>query len=680
MEISNALVKLTGVAAVRKGIKRPLGKSKAGIQGTHHTRTGVIRLKDPEDFPVLAHEVGHHIDARLGAEFSDLMVIYRSELEGMAPKHYARNLWLSEGFAEFFRTYLINPNFAAKHAPRFNKEFTKYLADHKPDWLKGLVEMQDTYRDWISMSSSEAVSSSVVTSKRLSWMDAAAESVKKDGIGNTIGDHFDEAYTNFVDGKHPIQMAVQELTRIFHENTGHKLDLKVKDDPYKLARMLEGAQSAGQMDLLYGVHGYHSLDPEGPSLRDAIIHAQGASNSLSHFDPAITQDFGTYLWARRALGEWDRFEAGDIPNRPDKNTKGDHQVVIREMEEAHPQFRQAADMVYAWNKQLWRKKLDAGLISVEQYMDGLAIRDYVPGLRKQDYPGNTKMEGKGARSGKQNQVNRFSGSNLDVINPLESLMMDAYETSISIAHNDMIKSLKRLGDLAGHGSGRIVEDIPAKEMRATILDPIEVVEAAAKEQGYSKADFTVVRDALEATIGDTKARIFRPEVIEQKGQPIVFYRDGGQLKALRLADGALGQQMMRTFQMMNKTEQTILTNMLASTATIMRTGVTAAPEFIAANIIRDQVMSWVYYGDAFKRVKATATGGLDEIFARDAARKYNLMGGIMGGENVASLRDGALNRDLRAGKEGIFRSQTEEPERSHVPDRDFGNLYPHWSL
>ena len=44
-------------------------------------------------------------------------------------------------------------------------------------------------------------------------------------------------------------------------------------------------------------------------------------------------------------------------------------------------------MVYGWNKLLWKKKRDAGLISEEQYFDGLQIRDYVPGLRKQGLSG-----------------------------------------------------------------------------------------------------------------------------------------------------------------------------------------------------------------------------------------------------------------------------------------------------
>lgn len=661
-EIAEKLYKLTGVAAVRPGVKMPVGVRKSGVLGTHNTRTGVIRLRDPEDFEVIVHEVGHHIDQRLGKDFDTLMLLHSRELEDMAPPGYPQELWLTEGFAEFFRNYLANPNYAAKHAPRFNKAFTNYLKANKPGWLKGFAELQEAYHAWRTMPSGEVVSGSIVTSKKQGAIGQTAEEIKKTGIGNTIADRFHDAYTNFMDAKHPIQQAVSELARIYRSNTGKTLDLKVKDDPYKLARMMNGAKSAGHMDLMYGVHGYRQLDPEGPSLRDALIFAHGGGNALSKYDDDIVQDFGTYLWSRRTLGEWERFESGDIPNTPDKFTKGDHQTVVKELEDMHPHFQQTAEMVYGWNKLLWKKKRDAGLISEEQYFDGLQIRDYVPGLRKQDYPGNTKIEGRGLRTGKQNQVVRFRGSSLDVINPLESLMMDAYETAIAISHNDMIRSLKNLGDVAGHGSGAIVEEIPAQEIRAMMLDPIEVVEAAARQRGYSKAEFAIVRDALEATIGDEKARLFRPEVISENGQPIVFYRDGGTLRALRLADGKLGQQLYSSFAMMNHIEKNMLLDIIAGSATMMRTGITAAPEFIAANIIRDQAMAAIFYGHPFKRLKATYEGTLDEFFSRDAARHYNTMGGIMGGENVASLRDGALSRDLKAlEKKGYITSKLANP-------------------
>ena len=662
LDLSNRLVELVDVAAVRRGIKKPLGQKKSGVLGTHHMKSGVIRLKDPNDFEVLVHEVGHHIDVKLGPDFKDLMVVHRGELEEMAYVGADPDVQLEEGFAEFFRSYITNPNFASKKAPRFNRAFTDYLKENKPDWLQGFVEMQDSWHDWITMPSGEAVSNSIVSSKKQGFVQHTKEEIKKLGIGQTIGDFFHTAYSHYLDAKHPIQQARDAMLKIYQDNSGQQLDLKVKDDPYKLARMMEGAQSAGHMDLMQGVHDYHSLTPEGPTLRDAMIFAHGGGNVLSKWNDDLMHEFSAYLWSRRALGERQRFEAGDIPNAPDKFTKGDHVTNIKEKEATYPHFRQAAEMVYQWNSRLWKKKLDAGLISQEQYRDGLKIRDYVPGLRKQDYPGNSKTEGKTASSTIEKPVKQFRGSNLDVINPLESLMADAYETAITIAHNDMIRSVKRLADLAGHGAGAIAEEIPAREMRALMVDPSEALEALAKEQGYSKQNMAQLRDALEASLGNEKATLFRPEVINKNGQPIVFYRENGQLKALRLADGKLGEQMFQMFQMMQTHERHLLTDILAGSASMMRTGITAAPEFIGANIIRDYAMSAIFYGKPLQRLKATASGTVEELLGRDIAKQYNLMGGIMGGENVASLRNGAVDRDLKAlRKKGFWATKIANP-------------------
>jgi hypothetical protein len=558
---------------------------------------------------------------------------------------------LEEGFAEFFRLYMTNPNYAAKQAPKFNKEFTRFLQEHQPAWLKGLADIQDAFHQWRNLPSDEAIASSIVTSKRKGLVGQAKEDAKRFGIGHTIGDFLHDAYGMFLDFKHPIQRGVRELAKIYSENTGRKLDLNAAEDPYKLARMLDGAQSAGHMDIMHGVHGYRSMDPASASLRDALVEAMGGANVLSKWDEDLLQKFGAYLWARRAVGEWDRFDKGLIPNEPDKFTRGDHTRAIQTYEADHPQFVSAADKVYDWNRALWRKKLDAGLITKAQYRDGLLIRDYVPGLRKFDYDGDPVGNGGGrkSKSAKSDQVKRFLGSSRDVVNPLESLMADAYHTASAIAHNDMIRSLDRLALRAGHGGGKIAERIPAKELRMVMkIDPMEAFADAAKQSGYGPVEISNLRDVLEATLGDTKGRIFRPQIISENGQNIVFFRDGGQLQALRIADGKLGQQMMQSFGLMQKHEQNFWIEMLSTSATALRTGVTAAPEFIAANIIRDQVMATIFYGKPFARIKGTAIGAIDEVRSRDAARHYNVMGGIMGGENVASLRNGAVNRDLQA--------------------------------
>lgn len=649
-DISEKLADLVGVAATRQGVLKWIGGKMRKALGTHNLRTGVIRLQIQDDFSVFAHEVGHHIEIELGKDFQKLMRLHAIELEPMAYVGADPDVKLEEGFAEFFRVYMTNPNWVAKEAPKFNKEFTRYLQQHKPDWLQGLADIQDAFHQWRNLPSDEAIASAVVTSKRKGLVGQALEDAKGFGIGHSIGDFLHDAYGLFMDHKHPIQRGVREVAKIYAKNTGQILDLKVADDPYKLARMLDGAQSAGHMDIMHGVHAYRSLEPGSASLRDALIEAMGGANVLSKWDENLLRDFGAYLWARRAVGEWDRFNQGLIPNEPDKYSRGDHARAIQIFEADHPQFINAAEKVYDWNRALWRKKLDAGLISQSQYRDGLAIRDYVPALRKFDYDGDPVGDGGGkkAKSAKADQVKRFVGSSRDVVNPLESLMADAYQTASAIAHNDMIKALDRLALRAGHGGGKIAERIPAKELRMIFkADPMEVIADVAKQNGYGPMEIGILRDGLEETFGDAKGRIFRPQIISENGHNIVFFRDGGQLRALRIADGKLGQQMMQSFGMMQKHEQNFWVDMLAMPATVMRTGITAAPEFIAANLIRDQVMAAIFYGKPFARVKETAKGGMDELFGRDAARRYNVVGGIMGGENVAALRDGAVNRDLQ---------------------------------
>ena len=73
------------------------------------------------------------------------------------------------------------------------------------------------------MPSGEVVSGSIVTSKKQGAIGQTAEEIKKTGIGNTIADRFHDAYTNFMDAKHPIQQAVTELAKVYKSNTGNTL-------------------------------------------------------------------------------------------------------------------------------------------------------------------------------------------------------------------------------------------------------------------------------------------------------------------------------------------------------------------------------------------------------------------------------------------------------------------------
>ncbi len=648
-DVSNRLADLVQVAGTRQGRFSVRASGGGRVEGQYSRRSGVVRVRDQDDFDTFTHEIGHHVDTRFNDELTPFFQLYGGEISGLAYPGAPEDAKVAEGFAEYFRLFMTNPAYGTKHAPRFDKAFRKWLKEDQPDLLGALEQIQDAYRAWLRQPSTDAVGSTIVSGAKRGFLAETRETMRRHGVGRTIADWLHSGYGAFVDDLHPLQRAVRGLAEIHKRNTGKTLELKAVDDAYILSRMSRGAHQAGHMDIIYGVHSYRGTRPVSPSLRDALVEAFGEPNALSKWDEDLVLDFGAYLWSRRALGEWDRFAAGEIPNPPDKLTKGDHEMTVTELSKSNPAFVSAADKVYEWSRALWAKKRDAGLITDEQYMRGLEIRDYVPGLRSFDYDGD--VPGKGGRRGqsaKSGYARQFRGSTRDVINPVESLVSDAYQTAQAIARNDVIKQLDRLALLAGNGAGEIAERIPATQIAATMVDPLEAVSAAARKAGLDEPDIMVLRDSLEGLIGDEKTAIFRPAVINEKGETIAFFREAGELRALRLADGRFGKDMYRALTMMSAPEQNVFVKMLAAPATLLRAGITTAPEFILANLARDQVMASIFYGKPFTRLGQTLSGSADELLSRDAARAYNQAGGIMGGANTAALRDLSVNRDLQA--------------------------------
>lgn len=639
-DTAEALAKALDVASTRQGgIDR--GKRVLGI---YDTNDGGVRVRSLDDFDVLTHEYGHHLDAKVPA-VKDFIKTHSAALAKLDYDPLAGRDF--EGFAEFFRLWLTNRAYVDTSLPALAAEFRKVL-DQVPAMRDAIDAAATAWDEFLSAPSTVAVRSTIVSAKRDGWVKSAAKEFRKSGVGGTISDVLQRFYTFAFDDLNPINRAVSYLQDLHLTNKGKPLDLNVSADPYKLARMSRGAYSAGHMDVMYGVAPYRGTNPASPSLRDAIIEATGKPNAMSGWDAERVADFGAYLWSRRAIGEWERFRRGEIPNPPDKLTEGDHIQNVADLEAANKTFFSAAAKVHEFSRQLWKKKLDAGLIDQETYADGLKIRDYVPGLR--DFSSDTDQKVAGGRSkgktAKGGFARRFRGSKRDVINPLESLAADAYETAMAISRNDVVKALHRLALNAGPGSSAIAEIVPAKELKGSMIDPIEAVTNAAKAAGLAKPDITVLRDALESAVGSEKAAVFRPAIINEKGEPIVFFRDGGQLKALRLADGEFGLDMYRVITAMSQHERNFWLELVAVPARILRAGITTSFDFIGANFVRDQAMASVYYGQPLKRIATTLRAGADEVRSAEIARSYSRVYGISGGQETASLAKVMAERDI----------------------------------
>lgn len=644
-DISADLRALTG-APVRQGRlqRAPAGAGK--VAGQYDRGQGVIRMREMADFETQTHETAHSLETEWGRDLNTIKLANRAELEPMAYAGADPRQQLSEGFAEWFRFYVTSPNYARTQAPQFTQAFEAMLQARAPEQLASLQAITQAYRQHVTAPSQAVVAADVVSTRKGGLMAETIKEARKNGWRASIANYASEGYTTFIDKLNPINRAVDELAKLYEKRTGQALNITSAQDPYRLARLLQDSYSAGHIDAMYGVVPYQGVTSEGPALADALSRALG--DQYSSWDDELMADFASYLISRRAVKEYDRYLAGEIPNPPGKFTRGDYETALAELEAAHPEWIGAADMVYAWQKNLLKKKKDSGFITQDLYDELIQREDYVPFMRDltdlEQTPGAAPN-----RTLRDSIMKAFKGSKRSIINPIESMLADAYHFNALMRRNDVFKAMDDLARMAGPGAGRIIERIPSTQLKGTKVDVNEVLKIAAKEAGLNPSDVDHLTTMVDDMIGENaNATVFRAGEINEKGEPIIYVWRNGKKQALRLADGEFGRSMYDAMTGMNKEARDLFVNILAVPSTVMRYAITTHPPFVLANYIRDQVSAWVLTGNNFIPFISGAKGLRDEVMQREITQIYNTFGGIMGGGNVASLDKGRAMRDIRA--------------------------------
>ncbi|MFG1212006.1 LPD38 domain-containing protein [Xanthobacter flavus] len=659
-DIWRTLAKDLEAPAVRQGRMKLKGAA-----GEYNTRTGGIHIKEIDDVTATAHELGHWLEQRLGAPLAKALSAAQQELGNITAysrSHTDPASRLAEGFAEFLRLSIENPAEAQRRAPKFAVAFED-LMKAEPKIAAAIKKAAGDLEAYVNASPLQVGMANLVAPKVPGfWERNFAQ--RKDGLGNSIGGRFDGVYAGLFDRNNSLAIAVRELARTAKQNTAKLVDLKAVEDPYKLARSLQNSYQAGMVDLMQGVVPYHSLDPASPALGDAIALATGRPNMLGKWDEHAVTAFGTYLEARRAVHEWDRFDAGDLGREPLPFPKKVYEGIIREYEASNPNAEQAAAMVHEWASALLTKEFEAGLITRDAYDLALAKPDYVPLMRDM----SDRSAGSGGMGGgvdmAQAGLKQFRGSSRPVVNPLNALMDRAFRSAQIIAHNDAIRALATLGERAGPGSARIVEHVPAQEMKARFVDPMEALQKAAHEAGMAPADAQTMLSGVVSDLAPNgqaigPVAIFRPEQTTARGENIVFYREGGELRALRLTEGEFGREVIDSLTSgLSAPINDWVSRSLQASAQALRLGVTSAPEFQIANTIRDQMTAWVYNPGYIPFVDQVR-GIWKEIAGRELSRVYAQQGGIAGGANVALAEEALAKKDLQAlAKKGFLATHT----------------------
>lgn len=635
-----AAVTIDSVSMMARRLKASMGithrqgrMTMKGALGEYDPKSGVVRTKAVHELDVLAHEGGHALEFQNHKNLSKALKDHDADLRSMAYPGAAADQRREEGFAEWFRWYVTNPSEALSRAPKFYAAFESAMASDAPKMLDDLRAVQGSYQTLLKSASADVVGSAVVWPDRGGRAADLAKSVKERGVSETVREIADRAYTAVVDRLHPVKIATRELLQIAAKNTGQRIELKTAQDPYKLSRLAVGPYTGGQMDVLHGVRPYRGIDPDSPSLVDALSDALGKDWSQDSL-----KAFGDYLAARRMIAEWKRFKKGDLGRPPHGTIPLDAWVqTVVDYNTSHPEWKAAAEKVYDWTRALWKKQFESGLIGREAYESGLKLEDYVPLHRDVS---DKRQGGAGVRGDAQfaGGVKAFRGSSRDVISPIYSLMERAQRVSALIERNEIFRALDDLAERAGRGAGAIVERVPASESATINVDLLDAFETAAKDRGYHEADYFDVVSSMSDMLGDDPTvPIFQAGVINPRGEPIVFLWKGGKREALRLPDGKFGRELFDVLTGMDQDQRSLVVDLLSKPTQLLRMGITLSPDFQVANALRDQLSAAIMTDVGFKPFFSFATGLQHELSKSDVARRYYTFGGTRGGANTAAL-------------------------------------------
>lgn len=636
-------------ASLAEALGMPLRQGRlanAQAAAQYSQKYGVARVREVADFYSVAHEGGHHLEAEVGAPLKNLVDAHKGEL---GPLDYDPNRGdAHEGFSEFLALTLTNPLAAQYHAPAFFQAFRTLMAKDHPEFLASLDKAQATYDAWLRAPSGEKLSAQVKPLEgREGYLSEVLQTYKDEGILPTIGRVMADAYTAMFDQHAPVASAVRDLARLMRNAAGAAhVDIKAADNPEVLLRLWSRSQQGAMYQLRYGVVPYRDVRAAGPSLHDALALATGEPKILGRWDSEKAKTFADYLVAKRADVLWDRYHAGQLDRPPVGFSQQDARDGMAAMLAANANLEPAAQQVHTFTRNMLTKQRDAGIITQDLFNQLAQDPFYVPLFRDvSDKPLSVPPRGSANRNegpGVLDTVKRLRGSSRDIVDPIQGIMMQTFLAERTIRHNEILRAFKGLADRAGPGAGAIVEPIAAKELKGVPFDLAENIKKVAKDRGLNPQDTAILMNSVTNAFGNDPlmGTMFKMEMTSKKGEPILFYKEAGELKALRFQAGREGWALYETLTALPDTISDVWSGTMGLTAGMVRGGITTNPVFAITNYIRDQMALGILRKD-YVPFFSGVRGVWDEIRQNEAAQLYSYLGGVAPGAAASGTHKAA---------------------------------------
>jgi hypothetical protein len=358
---------------------------------------------------------------------------------------------------------------------------------------------------------------------------------------------FDRFYSMVKDKFHALNRAEKFVTG---EWAGaNEPALLAEESPFKLVRLMQGNPGRAEHFLEHGTYDFGTGKITGPSLK-AIVEP-------------VEQDMKgamRYALAKRAIEKAAQGKETGIDLAAAQKVVADVETAGTPLAQNVMKFQK--DLT-TYNEALLKMIRDSGMLTPEEFEAiKAANQDYLPFYRLID----DRLGGAAPGKGSQNPVKKMLGSDLEILDPLESVIRNTY-AFIHIAERNR----------AAQALYRLVEMDETKTVGEVVQQPVKAIQLAEAETQNFLKQYDI------ETTQPGAFTIFRPT--SSQGGNTIEFRINGKRRAM-LVD----PEIAKAWQQLDGFSANAIEQWLGAPARLLRAGVTLDPGFSIRNLIRDQFM------------------------------------------------------------------------------------------
>jgi hypothetical protein len=631
-------------------------------EGQYHITREVIRVRDYSNNEVTAHEIGHHLNKKLGLkvnQFSELKQLLKEE--GLADA-YPERLHNEEGAAEFFKYYFTDPSTAALKAPFFAAHLEEKLQQN-PELNQQVKDLQNMMLRWETQPEEARIAGTI------------AKRPARQRKLLRLQDRFIKAW---VAEDVVMQRALSEA------GVDWEKDLEIGANPVKLRRLF-----ASVNDKIDAYLTKKTLDPYGRPYMDSLLEVLspvkeyiGEGDSVGEFEiyalarhalereaKYIADNIGEI--AQRESGQRLRFRQEDLKKlyeplaiKIKEAIKADNieelasliktynkktgkatglrpddiiEIVNKyEKSEEHPEFKETLKKLNKYQNNLVDYLVRSEMMTEEASNKIKESYSYHLPLYRLFGAGESYFEGTGGNkyASLPSPLKRAYGSTRIIKDPLRNIVRDTSYVIRQADKNRIALSLTRAIE-AQKGTGWLVEDIPLPQEPHQFA--LSQVQTELKNAGLEDEDIENLDLDAIVTVFETQ---YYAGLKEQR-ENVVMVRDKGRIKAKQLHP-----ELYSFLQDIDSQTASILGQLLKPIeigANAFKVGAVLDPRFWIRNLGRDEFREAVYSKNGIQKLNIFKTivdgvTGLVGMSKEDMEAMFRGAGGARAGY-VSLLKD-----------------------------------------